>query len=125
MHKRTNKQWLDDLQADGVPHESALSDLRQVVLGGLPYALNKWLPTNDPRFASLAELVPVHPPHVIQCWFFRHRRRAPYSQHARGFIHFDDGSSYSHVRRRLQGDNADPAGDIDNTLARLPNSMFE
>ncbi len=37
--------------------ESALADLRQVILGGLPYALHRWLPTNDPRFASLAEEV--------------------------------------------------------------------
>jgi len=57
MLKRTNEQWVDDLQSDGVQRESALADLRQVVLGGLPYALNKWLPTNDPRFASLAEEV--------------------------------------------------------------------
>jgi len=40
-----------------VQRESALAYLRQVILGGLPYALNKWLPANDPRFASLAEEV--------------------------------------------------------------------
>lgn len=57
MPKRTNEQWLNDLQADGDLRESALADLRQVILTGLPYALNKWLPTSDPRFASLAEEV--------------------------------------------------------------------
>ncbi|MFO7622910.1 MAG: sigma-70 family RNA polymerase sigma factor [Anaerolineales bacterium] len=57
MSKRTNEQWLNDLQAEGEPRESALADLRQIVLTGLPYALNKWLPTSDPRFASLAEEV--------------------------------------------------------------------
>ncbi len=57
MLKRTNDQWLNDLQAGGDLRESALADLRQVILTGLPYALNKWLPTNDPRFASLAEEV--------------------------------------------------------------------
>lgn len=57
MHKRTNDQWLNDLQAEGDLRESALADLRQVILTGLPYALNKWLPTSDPRFASLAEEV--------------------------------------------------------------------
>ena len=57
MLKRTNEQWLNDLQAGGDLRESALADLRQVILTGLPYALNKWLPTNDPHFASLAEEV--------------------------------------------------------------------
>jgi len=57
MLKRTNKQWTNDLQAEGDLRESALADLRQVILTGLPSALNKWLPTNDPRFASLAEEV--------------------------------------------------------------------
>jgi RNA polymerase sigma-70 factor, ECF subfamily len=57
MLKRTNSQWLNDLQAEGDLRESALADLRQVILTGLPYALNKWLPTNDPRFAPLAEEV--------------------------------------------------------------------
>jgi RNA polymerase sigma-70 factor (ECF subfamily) len=57
MHKRTNDQWINDLQAEGAQRESALADLRQVIMTGLPYALNKWIPTNDPRFASLAEEV--------------------------------------------------------------------
>jgi RNA polymerase sigma-70 factor, ECF subfamily len=57
MIKRTNDQWLNDLQAGGALRESALADLRQVILRGIPYALNKWLPTSDPRFASLAEEV--------------------------------------------------------------------
>lgn len=57
MLRRTNDQWLDDLQTEGDLRESALADLRQVILTGLPYALNKWLPTDDPRFASLAEEV--------------------------------------------------------------------
>jgi len=57
MLKRTNDQWLNDLQAEGDLRELALADLRQVILAGLPYALNKWLPTSDPRFSSLAEEV--------------------------------------------------------------------
>jgi len=57
MLKRTNEQWIDDLQAEGERRESALADLRQVVLRGLPYALNKWLSTSDPRFDSLTEEV--------------------------------------------------------------------
>jgi RNA polymerase sigma-70 factor, ECF subfamily len=57
MLKRTNDQWIKDLQVEGAQRESALADLRQIILTGLPYALNKWLPTNDPRFAPLAEEV--------------------------------------------------------------------
>ena len=57
MLKRTNEQWINDLKAEGEQRESALAELRQVILTGLPYALNKWIPTNDPRFASLAEEV--------------------------------------------------------------------
>ena len=57
MLKRTNEQWITELQVEGGQRESALADLRQVILTGLPYALNKWIPTNDPRFASLAEEV--------------------------------------------------------------------
>jgi RNA polymerase sigma-70 factor (ECF subfamily) len=57
MFKRTNEQWINDLQAEGGQRESALADLRQIILTGLPYALNKWIPSNDPRFATLAEEV--------------------------------------------------------------------
>lgn len=57
MVKRTNEQWINDLQGADEPRESALSDLRQVILTGLPYAINQWLSTSDPRFASLAEEV--------------------------------------------------------------------
>ncbi len=57
MLKRTNDQWLKDLQAEGELRESALAELRRMILNSLPYALSKWLPTGDPRFASLIEEV--------------------------------------------------------------------
>ena len=57
MSKRTNEKWLADLRGEGEPRAAALADLREIILGGLPYALNKWLPTSDPRFPSLAEEV--------------------------------------------------------------------
>jgi RNA polymerase sigma-70 factor, ECF subfamily len=57
MPKRTNEQWIADLQSGDAQRESALTDLRQVILGGLPYALSKWLSPNDPRFNALAEEV--------------------------------------------------------------------
>jgi len=57
MPKRTNDQWVNDLRASGTDQSAALADLHQVILEGLPYALNKWLSTSDPRFQSLAEEV--------------------------------------------------------------------
>jgi RNA polymerase sigma-70 factor, ECF subfamily len=57
MPNRTNEQWIADLQSGGEQRESALTDLRQVILGGLSYALSKWLSPNDPRFNALAEEV--------------------------------------------------------------------
>lgn len=57
MLKRTNQQWLDDLHGKGEQQESALADLRQIILVGLPYALSQWLPASDPRYPPLAEEV--------------------------------------------------------------------
>ncbi len=57
MAKRTNEQWLSDLRTIGALREEALADLIQIIIAGLPYALSKWLPQGDPRFAPLAEEV--------------------------------------------------------------------
>jgi RNA polymerase sigma factor (sigma-70 family) len=57
MSKRTNEQWLSDLRAAGPVQESALADLRAVILAGLPYALSNWLSPDHPQFSSLAETV--------------------------------------------------------------------
>lgn len=57
MSGRTNELWLADLQAEGAQRESALADLRQIILTGLPYALSRWLTTDDPRFFPLSEEV--------------------------------------------------------------------
>ena len=57
MEKRSNEKWLADLRSTGPEQETALNDLRQIVLNGLPYALSKWLPNSDPQFAPLAEEV--------------------------------------------------------------------
>lgn len=56
MH-RTNEDWLTDLQAPGEQRETALTDLRAIILAGLPYALSKWILPTDPRFSSLVEEV--------------------------------------------------------------------
>jgi RNA polymerase sigma-70 factor (ECF subfamily) len=55
--KRTNEEWLADLRAQGAQQEAALAELHRIILAGLPYALDKWLKPNDPRFNSLAEEV--------------------------------------------------------------------
>ncbi len=55
MPKRANDEWINDLRAGGSNQSAALADLHQVILEGLPYALNKWLPNSDPRFQPLAE----------------------------------------------------------------------
>ncbi len=54
---RTNQEWLADLRSEGAPFDQALTDLTEIILSGLPYALSKWLPAEDPRFAPLAEEV--------------------------------------------------------------------
>ena len=57
MSKRTNEQWLSDLRAASPVQESALADLRAVILAGLPYALANWLSPDHSQFSSLAETV--------------------------------------------------------------------
>jgi RNA polymerase sigma-70 factor (ECF subfamily) len=54
---RTNSEWLDDLKSDGPGMEDALTDLRSVIVKGLPYALSKWLSPTDPGFDDLVEEV--------------------------------------------------------------------
>jgi RNA polymerase sigma-70 factor (ECF subfamily) len=54
---RTNEQWLFALRSTGSEQEAALSDLRTIILAGLPYALSKYLSPSNPHFESLAEEV--------------------------------------------------------------------
>jgi len=55
--KRTNAEWLSDLRSTGAERESALADLRSVIMSGLPYALSTWLSPSDASFISLTEEV--------------------------------------------------------------------
>ena len=57
MSTRTNEVWLADLRSTGIPHEEALNDLRDVIQKGLPYALSRWLSSDDPLFQPLVEEV--------------------------------------------------------------------
>lgn len=57
MSVRTNESWLNNLRAEGVVYEEAISDLRAVIEKGLPYALSRWLSPDDPLFLPLVEEV--------------------------------------------------------------------
>lgn len=57
MPTRTNEAWLSDLSSSGEAREAALEDLRSIVQKGLPYALSRWLSTDEPQFNSLVEEV--------------------------------------------------------------------
>ena len=55
--KRSNEQWLANLKSSGSEQEAALSDLRAIIMKGLPYALSKYLSPKDPNFEALSEEV--------------------------------------------------------------------
>src|SRR5258707_12627791 len=57
MATRTNESWLSDLRSNGAAREAALTDLREIVQHGLPYALSRWLSPDDPLFPPLVEEV--------------------------------------------------------------------
>ena len=57
MKLRANETWLADLHGTGPDHEEALGDLRAIIEKGLPYALSRWLPSDDPLFQPLVEEV--------------------------------------------------------------------
>jgi RNA polymerase sigma-70 factor (ECF subfamily) len=52
---RSNDEWIKDLDQPGPAQEAALTDLREIIARGLPYALSKWLSPSDPQFQALVE----------------------------------------------------------------------
>ena len=48
--RRDNQTWLADLRSNGAPHQSALDDLRDIILRMLPRALSRWLSPDNSRF---------------------------------------------------------------------------
>ena len=54
---RTNEAWLADLRANGETRSMALEDLRGIIQKGLPYALSRWLPPDQPQFNALVDEV--------------------------------------------------------------------
>ena len=57
MTTRTNEIWLADLKSAGATYETAVHDLREVIQRGLPYALTRWLSSDNPLFQPLVEEV--------------------------------------------------------------------
>jgi RNA polymerase sigma factor (sigma-70 family) len=55
MTSRSNDEWLADLRNTGEARESALADLRALILRGLPFALQGKLSPDNPAFDALAE----------------------------------------------------------------------
>jgi RNA polymerase sigma-70 factor (ECF subfamily) len=55
MTSRNNDEWLTDLRATDDRKESALADLRALILHGLPFALAGKLSPDNPAFEALAE----------------------------------------------------------------------
>jgi len=52
---RDNDEWLRDLRASGLQRDAALADLHALLLRMLPQGLSRWLPSDNPLFASLVE----------------------------------------------------------------------
>lgn len=55
MSRRTNEQWLQDLQSSGPARDAALADLRQILLNGLQRGLLNRINTSAPEFHTLAD----------------------------------------------------------------------
>lgn len=55
MEKRDNINWLSELRTEGALQETALEDLRSIIIKGLRHALTKWLNPGEPQFESLVE----------------------------------------------------------------------
>jgi RNA polymerase sigma-70 factor (ECF subfamily) len=55
VSKRTNEQWLAELEADHPQHQEALADLHQILANGLQRGLLAQVNTAAPEFASQAE----------------------------------------------------------------------
>lgn len=53
--KRTNEQWLSDLQSEGAPFDTAVNDLRLILVNGLRRGLLGRVNTSAPEFDTQAE----------------------------------------------------------------------
>lgn len=55
MARRTNEQWLHELQSTGLEHDKALSELRAILVSGLRRGLLNQVNTSAPEFETQAE----------------------------------------------------------------------
>jgi RNA polymerase sigma-70 factor (ECF subfamily) len=55
MERRSNEEWLSALKSPGAERERALSELRDMLVRGLHYALRGWRRTAGRDFEALAE----------------------------------------------------------------------
>ncbi|MCB9420834.1 MAG: sigma-70 family RNA polymerase sigma factor [Ardenticatenaceae bacterium] len=55
MAKRTNEQWLDELQSTGLKYDNAIIDLRAILVSGLRRGLLNQINTSVPEFETQAE----------------------------------------------------------------------
>lgn len=53
--ERDNQQWIEDLSSSDVRRNRALRDLREILEGGLPYALSRWIEPHEPGYDSFLE----------------------------------------------------------------------
>jgi RNA polymerase sigma-70 factor, ECF subfamily len=55
--RRTNAEWIAALRLSGSEYETALQDLREIILARLPSALDGWLASDSPQASALVEEV--------------------------------------------------------------------
>ena len=55
MSDRNNEAWLEALNASGLARDTALADLRQLIVAGLGPAIGHPTTPDDPEFSALAE----------------------------------------------------------------------
>lgn len=53
--ERDNQQWIEDLSSPGERRNQALRDLREILEGGLPYALSRWIGPKDSGYESFLQ----------------------------------------------------------------------
>lgn len=54
-YERTNKDWIKELGQPGLEQETALADLRTIIMNGLPFALSPYRSPADPQYDDLIE----------------------------------------------------------------------
>lgn len=53
--ERENRDWIQELSSPGERRNQALADLREILEGGLPYALSRWIQPDEPGYESFLQ----------------------------------------------------------------------